>query len=67
MDLTPPKLTKSELEQFLSRVKFWEKNDTPLSHIWFETDAINYVRNSGYGFELVRGNRESHYRVVKLK
>ena len=67
MNITPPELTKSELETFLSRVQRWEKNETHLQHIWFEQSAVNYVHTHGYGFEKVKDNRSFYYRAIKLK
>jgi len=57
-----PRLTNDELNLFLDKVERWYNTDTTLSHIWFEEDAINFVRKKGYSFER-SGNR---WKVVKI-
>jgi hypothetical protein len=64
----PPNLTLNQLEQFFGRVYLWHKRGTELNHTWFESDAKEYVRRKGYGFQFVNDNarRKQYWKVVKL-
>ena len=61
-----PKLTVPQLDKFLERVMFWERTKAPLNHIWFEQDAVSWVRKAGYTFSPEKTDKGKRYFVEKL-
>ena len=63
----PPRMSLSELQAFLEKVKFWHKNERHLVHTIFDSEAKMYIRDHGYDFVSERDPRtkQTYYKVVK--